>query len=367
MLTQGIYYESKLHPFARDFHSIYRFGHTSNFHSRVELQNGRSDDYLSGVMMASCMILFPGMIWIITLIILKFLDHRVGCASGRPITIPAEDGNNDCKSFQSVEDSFVSDYCDLTVERQAARGLKCNIHGQSDDFDYFVLPTDHKRVNRSHLSFIAAGLLTLVGSVSFIIAMSLSISNISDVYQKIKVIQNTIPDATMSTNRIVNDLSEQIQNGITIINEHLNGGLCEINSYATRQVNQKNAMTITSQYNSSILALQSGLDTNEWSEFKKMLHESDLILSNFGDLLKHGKSHSVPSYVSSVVFCIVLILTTLFLMRTARIAKSKGYDSIDDTSDQDLNKKKVIDKTGDNVAHNVSCDFVVRNRSSYIN
>ena len=71
-------------------YKIPRFGHSQDITKFFSDSKTEQNDYMQGLILAFSLMMIIAAVWFLALIILRVLGHRVGCASGKPATIPAE-------------------------------------------------------------------------------------------------------------------------------------------------------------------------------------------------------------------------------------------------------------------------------------
>ena len=137
-------------------HDIMRFGHSRDISDFFSVDLKTSNNYLMSMAAVFSFLMAFAVVWILVLLILRLLSHRVGCASGRATTIPAEAVNNDQYDFQKDD--------------------------ESDDGEYIVMQSDQNRINRTRIVFFISGFLAVVaGCISMYGLLELQ-GSMQDVY-----------------------------------------------------------------------------------------------------------------------------------------------------------------------------------------
>ena len=139
-------------------YKIPRYGHVKDitlfFSSDSELRK----DYMLGLILVFAMLMGIAAVWFLSLIVLRLLGHRVGCASGRPAVIPAE----------PMADTKGSVRTDETGE-------------------FIVMQADQNRVNRTRIIFFLSVLYTLAGCGIFMWSMFKTQGSMQDFYEYAEV------------------------------------------------------------------------------------------------------------------------------------------------------------------------------------
>ena len=117
-------------------YNIPRFGHSKDSSHFFSLNKEESDDYTMGFIVVFALLMSIAALWFLILIVLRLLGHRVGCASGRPSTIPAESmRDKDGESLQTDETG-----------------------------EFIVMQVDQNRINRTRLIYFVTGVCAIATS-----------------------------------------------------------------------------------------------------------------------------------------------------------------------------------------------------------
>lgn len=139
MLESTEYASIKLLGLVKSMHGIPRFGRTKDISLFFSNDSSLRNEYMIGLVFAFAIIMVLAALWFITLIILRLMGYRVGCASGAPATIPAEPmaGNQ--------------------------KGSVCT----DETGEFIVMQADQNRVNRTRIVFFFAVISAVASSGYF--------------------------------------------------------------------------------------------------------------------------------------------------------------------------------------------------------
>lgn len=126
----------KLLSYVKDMYNVPRFGHSKDSSHFFSSNEEESDDYTMGFIVVFALLMSIAALWFLILIVLRLLGHRVGCASGRPSTIPAESmRDKDGESLQTDETG-----------------------------EFIVMQVDQNRINRTRLIYFVTGVFAIATS-----------------------------------------------------------------------------------------------------------------------------------------------------------------------------------------------------------
>jgi hypothetical protein len=108
--------------------------------------------------MVFTMIMGIAAVWYMGLLILRILGHRVGCAAGRPATIPAEPMENGKESVNTDETG-----------------------------EFIVMQADQNRVNRTRICFFIAVLYAIAASGILMWSLVSAQGALQDFYENVEV------------------------------------------------------------------------------------------------------------------------------------------------------------------------------------
>lgn len=114
-------------------YGIPRFGHSRDITLFFEEDTKLRRDYTLGLIMVFAILMSIAALWFISLLILRILGHRVGCASGQSPTIPAEPMADKGKSSVNTDETG----------------------------EFIVMQADQNRVNRTRIVFFVSVLYSL--------------------------------------------------------------------------------------------------------------------------------------------------------------------------------------------------------------
>ena len=140
-------------------YNIPRFGHSKDL-SRFYSSNGEeSKDYMMGFIMVFASLMSIAALWFLLLIILRLLGHRVGCASGRPATIPAE-----------------------SMRDKEGESLQTDETGE-----FIVMQVDQNRINRTRLIYFMSGVVAVVTSGIGLFGLIITQKSLGNIYDNLAV------------------------------------------------------------------------------------------------------------------------------------------------------------------------------------
>ena len=147
-------------------YNVMRFGHSKDVSDFFSADTKVSNDYIMSMASVFSFLMVFAVVWIIVLLVLRLLGHRVGCASGRATTIPAEAVNNDQYNFQKDD--------------------------ESDDGEYIVMQSDQNRINRTRIVFFLCGFLALCSGSASIYGLLNMQQSMQDIYDNAVVSHNIL-------------------------------------------------------------------------------------------------------------------------------------------------------------------------------
>jgi len=121
-------------------YKIPRYGHTRDIGLFFSEDPALRKDYTLGLVLVFAIPMGIAAVWFLSLIILRILGHRVGCAAGRPPIIPAESMANNNKGSVNTDETG----------------------------EFIVMQADQSRVNRTRIVFFMNVLYALVAGGVFI-------------------------------------------------------------------------------------------------------------------------------------------------------------------------------------------------------
>jgi|AntRauTorckE5430_2_1112549.scaffolds.fasta_scaffold00276_11 uncharacterized membrane protein YqjE len=114
-------------------YKIPRYGHTRDIGLFFSEDPAMRKDYMLGLILVFSILMSIAAVWFLSLIILRILGHRVGCAAGKPPVIPAEAMGNNNKGSVNTDETG----------------------------EFIVMQDDQSRVNRTRIVFFMSVLYAL--------------------------------------------------------------------------------------------------------------------------------------------------------------------------------------------------------------
>jgi len=149
----------QLLSYVKSMYNIPRYGHSRDITVFFSDDNTLRKDYMLGLILVFTIIMTIAAVWIISLLILRILGHRVGCASGGPATIPAESMSVNQKGSVNTDETG----------------------------EFIVMQADQNRVNRTRIVFFASVLYSLAACGVLLYSFFMAQGAFQDFYESAEV------------------------------------------------------------------------------------------------------------------------------------------------------------------------------------
>jgi hypothetical protein len=260
------------------------------------LLSAERKDYLYGIILVFSIIVVVAFVWFMVLVLLKCLGHRVGCASGRPVTIPAE-------SMSPDEE----------------------LKGANDDTgEFIVMQADQNRVNRTRLFYFFCGLVCLAATGLAGYGVYNVQKSITEVYDNSVDLQETftaLPDTVDSLFTEAGTFAD-VRDPILV-------DLSTFCPVSSGLVNGEDPKAVTEAY---MIALASIGDISqadsEWSDFRTMSDDTGGFIDKIVKYTSSGKSYTPIWFICTLIALGVILMITLFLISCAWNSGKEGYQFV---------------------------------------
>lgn len=310
MLNSTDYATITIPGFVKAMYNIPRNGRSRNIVQLLSDDGDLRSNYLYGLIFIFTFLMITAAVWFLVIIILRILGQKVGCASGRPTTIPAEPISN--RKGQSI----------ATDESE----------------EYIVNQADQNRVNRTRIIFLLADLCTLIscGLMGFFLfsfqsssedlhdsmsSLRDSFSSVSNNYDEFFFATGTFDSAK---NLLMTDLSNfcQTSNGT---------------------VDGQDPVLILDSLNSSLTNLDVATPDANWEGLKMISSEYSTIFDEIGKKLTYFKGSMPVWLIVSIFIGVFITLLTIYLFICAWNVGHQGYEFVGD------NRRSCKDRLTQNV------------------
>jgi hypothetical protein len=225
------------------------------------------------------------------------LGHKVGCASGRPTTIPAE------PISKGKGESIVSD----------------------ESEEYIVMQADQNRVNRTRIIFLLADLCTLVscGLMGFFLFsfqsssedLHDSVSSLRDSFSSVSHNYDEFFSATATFDSTKNSLMTDLSNFCQTSNGTVDG---------------QDPVLILDLLNSSLTNFDAANPDADWERLKMISSEYSTIFDEIEKNLAYFKGSTPVWLIVSISIGVFITLLTIYFFICAWNAGHQGYEFVGD-------------------------------------
>eukprot|EP00554_Chaetoceros_debilis_P000208 CAMPEP_0194081380 /NCGR_PEP_ID=MMETSP0149-20130528/7175_1 /TAXON_ID=122233 /ORGANISM="Chaetoceros debilis, Strain MM31A-1" /LENGTH=525 /DNA_ID=CAMNT_0038763289 /DNA_START=130 /DNA_END=1707 /DNA_ORIENTATION=+ len=305
MLEGTEYVSIKLLKYVKDMYKIPRFGHSQDFTKFFSDSKTEQNDYMQGLILAFSLMMIIAAVWFVALIILRVLGHRVGCASGKPATIPAE-----------------------------PMGDKSGSVNTNETGEFIVMQADQNRVNRTRIAFFIAVLYTLAACGVLIYSLVVTQNSTQEFYEYAEDVRDSF--AAVPAN-----LSTFMESSSTFTTSIADSGLiAELSTFCpdSASVGGVDPSKVAADFGaalSEIDVLNSEATLMELSTSVAGMNDE---LSDAVEFMSFMKGPGEPWFWVSVLLAGVLAFLTLYLLASAWKAGKEGYEFVGET-EENINTK----------------------------
>lgn len=281
-------------------HNVPRNGRTRDISKLFSSDNQLRSHYISGLIFVFATLMIAAAVWFFILICLRLLGHRVGCASGRPTTIPAE------PMSEGKADSVATD----------------------ESGEFVVMQDDQNRVNRTRVAFIFAviGTLTSCGLLGFSLYMLQSPT--IELYSDTVSLKDTFSSVTDNYDTFFftsTNFESSKQSLLTDLSD-----FCQTSN---GDVNGQDPVLITEALQNALSnfeALQS--NDEDWLTLKTVSSVFSDLFDDLRSMIQYFKG-PIPLWLIVITSIgILVILLTLYFLVCAWDAGQQGYAFVGDIS-----------------------------------
>lgn len=279
-------------------YNIPRYGRSRNISQFFSDNKDLRANYLYGLIFVFVLLMIAAAVWFLTIIILKILGHRVGCASGRPTTIPAESMSN------GKGQSIVSD----------------------ETGEYIVMQHDQNRVNRTRIIFLFAVICTVVscGLMGFFLFMFKNSSE--EMYDSVLSLKDSFSsvsknyDTFFFTSTTFDSAKDLLISDLSSFCQTSNG-----------TVDGQDPVLVIDALQTALTNLEVATPDSEWEGLKMISSEYSKIFGDIGTKMTYFKG-SIPLWlIVSVSIGTIVMLFTIYFFISAWNAGHQGYEFVGDT------------------------------------
>jgi len=274
-------------------YKIPRYGHIKDISLFFSSDSELRKDYMLGLILVFAMLMGIAAVWFLSLIVLRLLGHRVGCASGRPAVIPAE----------PMADTKGSVRTDETGE-------------------FIVMQADQNRVNRTRIIFFLSVLYTLAGCGIFMWSMFKTQGSMQDFYEYAEDIKDgfiQLPsgiDSTLASSATLQTPKTEMETALTNFCAAHNGDL----------VNGMNPQELGASLKTASQIIPNLNDDSSWSTYNASLTGMNEVLEDSVSFLSFLDSPKKFWFLGIIGCAGGIGLLAFFLLSCAWKSGREGYE-----------------------------------------
>jgi len=293
MLENTEFAAIKLLEFVKSLHAIPRFGHSKDIALFFADDNELRRDYMLGLVTVFSIIMGIAVIWFLSLLILRILGHRVGCAAGRAPTIPAEPMMDNGKASVNTDETG----------------------------EFIVMQADQNRVNRTRIMFFISVLYALASCAVLIWSIFAAQGSLQNMYENLEDVTDGFIQMPKSLDTSIEASTEFLAPRDDLVNDLAN--FCPDSSATVGGVDPAN---LTATVKTSLDAIPNMEGDTSWNTYNASLTEMNEILSDALSFLGFLKGPSEVWFISLISACGCTIFITLYLLACAWKSGKEGYE-----------------------------------------
>lgn len=302
-------------------HGIPRSGHTKDVSNFFADDVESRKDYFLGLTMVFTMIMGAAAVWFLGLLILRILGHRVGCAAGRPATIPAEPMMDNGKESVNTDETG----------------------------EFIVMQADQNRVNRTRIVFFIS-VLYAIAACGILIWSLVSVQKaFQEFYENVEVSYYfilTLPINNFGPNKyfiLQCERRQELTNGFLQMPTSLKSAieastalettkatlitdLGQFCGTSTESVGGLDPSGLVDDVVSSLQAIPELADDPSWNAYNSSLAEMNEILADAVSFISFLKSPTELWFICVLSAAGCIAVSTLFLLACAWKAGKEGYE-----------------------------------------
>jgi len=297
MLEDTQYAKIKLLSYVKDMYNIPRFGHSKDSSHFFSLNKEESDDYTMGFIVVFALLMSIAALWFLILIVLRLLGHRVGCASGRPSTIPAESmRDKDGESLQTDETG-----------------------------EFIVMQVDQNRINRTRLIYFVTGVFAIATSGIGLFGIILTQQALGSMYDNFAEINTLYANLPSTVDKLQERSSEFEATKADL--------LVELNTFCITsqgQVNGESPSDVVADLRTALQAVEDINTDPQWEDIEELSQDTKELGDSFLDAFSFAKGPTAIWFLASTIGMSILIILIMFLLKCAWKSGQEGYEFVGD-------------------------------------
>jgi len=296
-MNQTIPYSSvKLLNTVNSFHNVMRFGHTSDVSDFFS--DSEREDYVLGLTLVFILLLAFTFVWFLVLLILRFLGARVGCASGRATTIPAETMNDFDKYGDETENSG----------------------------EFVVMQGDQNRINRIRIMYFTTSILTLLSAGAVIFSVVQIQGSFNDLYGTSSALQSLFSDLSL-------DAMKETVSEVDAANDLLIAQLSGFCPSSNQKVLGLNPTKLSKDYVKSLSELDDVSSDGTFDDFSSSIDETATMIDNMENFFEFADSPTSWWFISSMILACFTIVGTIYFDVLAWKSGNAGFEFVGEVDD----------------------------------
>jgi hypothetical protein len=306
MLESTEYAKIKLLSLVKSMHNIPRLGHAKDIALFFSNDTALRKDYVLGLIMAFTIIMSIAGVWYVSLLILRILGHRVGCAAGRPATIPAEPMMDNGKESVNTDETG----------------------------EFIVMQADQNRVNRTRIVFFLSVLYAFAASGVLLWSLFSIQGDLQQLYENAEELTNgflKMPQSLDAAIQASSDIEASKDSLATTLSQ-----FCLNPSGAS--VGGLDPYVLTDEVYFALEAIPLLSDDAAWTEYNSTLSEMNDVLVDALSAMKIFQSPKEWWFIGLTITVGLIAICTLYLLACAWKAGKDGYEFTGDTDSTLANK-----------------------------
>jgi len=298
MLESTEYATIKLLDVVKAMYKIPRYGHTRDIGLFFSEDPALRKDYTLGLVLVFAIPMGIAAVWFLSLIILRILGHRVGCAAGRPPIIPAESMANNNKGSVNTDETG----------------------------EFIVMQADQSRVNRTRIVFFMNVLYALVAGGVFIWSLVKLQSASQNFYEYAEEIKDGFAQMPSSlSTAIATSTAFQIPKNEMVTE------LSNFCTTSTGSVGGQDPSVVTTSFHVALLVVTDLASDSSWVTFSTTTVEIIDILTSVLSFIGFLESPTEFWYIGVLCSAGALLLLILYMLACAWTSGKEGYEFAGET------------------------------------
>lgn len=288
MIENAEYAKVKLLSFVKSMHGIPRYGHSKDVSYFFANDSELRRDYSLGLIVVFSIIMGIAAAWYLSLLVLRILGHRVGCAAGRAATIPAEPMMDNGKASVNTDETG----------------------------EFIVMQGDQNRVNRTRVVFFISVLYSLAACGVLIWSLFIAQGALQDFFENAEDVKDGFIQMPES-------LDKAIQSSTDIVTSR-NDLVLELDEFCPNPTGI--VKNVTEDFKSSIVVIPNMADDSSWENLNASLPEMNDVLVDAVSFIGFLKSPKETWFIGALSATICTSICTLYLLACAWKSGKEGYE-----------------------------------------